>query len=143
MLFGLLALIAAAAFTGAAFYVNAVAQPARLTLREDALLTEWKPSYKRATVMQVALIALSAVFALAACAWLESIGWIAGALLMLGNIPVTFALIMPVNRRLMTTEPANAGSESRALVERWGRLHALRTALGAGAVLAYLAAALA
>jgi hypothetical protein len=30
----------------------------------------------------------------------------------------------------MAIEPAHGGSESRALIERWNRLHAVGTALG-------------
>ena len=47
MTFGLLALITAAIFTGAALYVSVVEQPARVSLDDRALLAEWKPSYKR------------------------------------------------------------------------------------------------
>jgi hypothetical protein len=65
-----------------------------------------------------------------------------GALLMIANWPVTFFAIMPTNNRLMATDPAAAGPKSRALIERWGSLHAVRTALGFAACLAFLWASL-
>ncbi len=62
---------------------------------------------------------------------------------MVANWPYTLLAIMPTNERLMATEPAAAGPESRALVERWGSLHAARTGLGLAASLAFLWASLA
>ena len=56
--------------------------------------------------------------------------WLAGALAMLAPWPWTLLVIKPVNDRLNATTPERAGAESRALIERWGRLHAGRTVLG-------------
>jgi hypothetical protein len=142
MLAGQLALIAAALFTGAAFYVSACEQPARLHLDDGALLTQWKPAYKRGTAMQAPLALVSAFFGV--IAWWQTSDWrwlLAGAVILL-NWPYTFLVIMPVNNALLASGGANGDSRSRALIEKWGRLHAGRTALGMLAALLFLWASL-
>jgi hypothetical protein len=140
MMAGHLALIVAAVFFGAAIYVNIAEQPARLGLGDQALLAEWKPSYKRGFAIQAPLAL--AVFALGLVAWWQTrdLLFLAGAIAMLANWPWTIRVINPVNAILNATEPAQAGAETRALIAKWGRLHAVRTALGFVAVVALLIA---
>lgn len=141
MLAGTFALAIAALFTGAAFYINFAEQPARLGLDDAALLAEWKPSYKAGFAMQAPLAAAGFVFGL--LEWLISgeLAWLIGGVIILGNWPFTLLYIMPVNNVLMATPIEAAGPKSRALIERWGSLHAVRTALGALATLTFCWAA--
>jgi Domain of unknown function (DUF1772) len=143
MTFGLLALIAVSAFTGAALYVNVVEQPARLSLDDRALLAEWKPSYKRGAAMQVPLAL--AGFLLAMVAWWQTsyAGFLIGGVATVAALPWTLIAIKPINDALLATEPDQAGPQVRARVVKWGALHAVRTALGAIATVACLWACLA
>jgi hypothetical protein len=138
MLVAELALVFAAIFAGAAFYVGFAEHPARMTLDDEAALAQWKPSYESGTLMQGSLAVVSGVLGLIAALILADWLWLLGALLMLANWPYTLVVIMPVNNQLKEMTGAEAGIESRVLLERWGRLHRVRTGLGIAATLAYL-----
>ena len=107
-----LALTAAALFTGAAFYINWAEQPARAVIG----------------------------FLFGFLAWWQSgeLLWLIGALVLVANWPFTMFVIMPVNHTLNDIAPEQAGPQSRALIEKWGGLHSVRTMLGAAATLLFL-----
>jgi hypothetical protein len=141
VLIGDLALATAAAFAGAAIYVSAVEHPARLGLEDRALLAQWQPSYKRGAVMQASLAAVSGVLGILAGILTLDWRWAVGAVLVLANWPYTLLIIKPTNDQLQATLPAAADAATRSLLTQWGRLHAVRSALGLAATLAYLWAA--
>jgi hypothetical protein len=138
MLAGELALTIAAVFTGAAIYINIAEQPARLQLDDRSLLTEWKPAYKRGYIMQATLAIVGGVFGLVAYFSAPDWRWLLGALVLLSNWPYTIFVIMPTNKRLMDTPLEAATVETRRMLERWGALHAGRSALGLVATLIFL-----
>ena len=140
MLAGQLALTTAALFTGAAFYINFAEQPARLTLDNPSLLAQWKPAYKRGYKMQATLALCGFILGLLAGWQTGKVAFVAGAVLMVANWPWTLFGILPTNNILMTTELAEAGEQTRALLVRWNYLHAVRTGLGSLAVVAFLIA---
>ena len=137
-----LALATAAAFAGAALYVNWSEQPARLALDDVSLLKEWKPSYAKGLEMQATLALASGLLGLAAF-WFENAPAAAvGGLLMLANWPYTMIVIAPTNRVLDATRDEDAGPQSRALIRRWGKLHAVRSVLGLSGAGAFLVASI-
>ncbi|OUJ68771.1 DUF1772 domain-containing protein [Hymenobacter crusticola] len=142
MLYGQLALIAATLFSGAAVYITLAEQPARLTLEPAALLAEWQPAYAKGLRMQSSLAVVGFLFGL--LTWWQTTDWrwLLGASILLLNWPYTLISMLPVNKQLMATTPSTAGTESRALVQQWGRLHAVRTMLGLLATAVFLWASL-
>jgi hypothetical protein len=117
-------------FTGAAVYINLVEHPARMGCGTEVALTVWAPSYRRATVVQVPL-ALASFLAGALSWWCGGgVMWLVGALVMVAVVPFTLIVIAPVNQALLAPRRDPASAETRTLLERWGRLHAVRSGLG-------------
>jgi hypothetical protein len=142
MLAGHLALIVAAVFTGAAFYINFAEQPARLDLEPRAFLIQWRRAYARGYTMQAGLVAVGTLLGLLAWWQTHDINWLVGAAVFVVNAPFTLLVIMPVNNALKAIDPANAPPESVTLLKRWATLHAVRTALGFVATLIFLTGSL-
>jgi Domain of unknown function (DUF1772) len=133
-----LALLASGLFAGAALYVSFVEHPARMECGTAVALTQFAPSYKRATVMQAALAALGTLAAIAA--WLQGAPalWLVGALLLGTVIPFTLIVILPTNHRLLDPFLDKASPIANQLLDRWATLHAVRSALSLASFLVFL-----
>jgi hypothetical protein len=124
-----LATFCAAIFAGAAIYISIAEHPARMLADTAAAAAQWAPSYKRATLMQAPLALISFISGVAA--WLLGANewWLIAGLLIGAVVPFTFVAIMPTNQRLLAPDRDLASAETRGLLERWGKLHAVRSAL--------------
>jgi hypothetical protein len=129
----LVAILCCGVFAGAAIYINVVEHPARMEGGTALALTEWAPSYRRATRMQAPSVVVGGLAALGA--WLAGAGrgWLAGGLLLLSVVPFTLLVIMPTNRALLAPGAARDLPSAAALLTRWNRLHAVRSVLSSAA----------
>jgi hypothetical protein len=134
----LVAVFSAALFAGAALYINVAEQPARLTLDTRSAAAQWAPSYMRATWMQAPLAVVNLVCGVAVWLMRGGTGWLVAALLIGLVVPFTFIGIIPTNKSLLSRGRDLGSPDTRALLERWGRLHAVRTALSLVATVLYL-----
>ena len=127
----LLAVLATTVFAGAAIYINLVEHPARMGCSTELAATQWAPSYKRATLMQAPL-ALIGFLSGVAVWWLGSgLPWLIGALLILTVVPFTLIIIEPtINKQLLTPGRDLRSADTRELLVKWGRFHAVRSILG-------------
>jgi hypothetical protein len=129
-------ILSAGIFTSWALYVSIVEHPARLRAGAAAGLAQFRESYHRAAPWQATAAALSLI-AGAVASWLSAQWvWVLGGLVVALAIPFTLLIIMPTNYRLLSGVPEP--DEAMALLARWGRLHAVRSALGLLGVVALL-----
>ena len=111
-------------------------------LDDRALLTEWKPAYHRGAIMQAPLAVIGFIFGMLAWWQVGHVGLLIGALLIIAPWPWTLIVIKPTNDALLATELDRAGPTSRALIVKWGGIHAVRTVLGGLATAAFFWAGL-
>src|SRR5712692_4028727 len=134
----ILATLAAGLFAGAALYVTAVEHPARVSCGSALAVTEFRPSYERGAIMQATLALIGALAAMVRWGLEGQIGWLIGGLLLGAVVPFTLLVILPTTTRLLDVSLELNSSESAVLLRRWGRLHAVRSALSLVAFVAFL-----
>jgi hypothetical protein len=101
--------------------------------------TVWAPSYQKATIMQASLA--TAGFLAGLAVWLLGGGvmWLIGAVFIGAVVPFTFIVIMPTNHKLLEPGRDLSTAETRTLLDRWGQLHGVRSALSCIASVVYVA----
>lgn len=132
------AVLACGLFAGAALYVNLVEHPARVECGVELAATEFPPSYRRGTIMQVTLAVVSLLSSIAA--WLAgaTFWWVVAGILQVSVIPLTLIVILPTNKRLLSPTLDRRSAQTERLLVRWGRLHAVRSVLSGFALLLFL-----
>jgi uncharacterized membrane protein len=134
----LIATMSSGLFTGASIYINLVEHPARMQTGIRPALTEFAPSYHRATVTQVSLAVAGFLSALIAWRSRSDVRWLIGGGLLVAVIPFTALVILPTNKKLLDPATANDLDLAEKLLTRWGRLHAVRSVLSLASLLRFL-----
>ncbi len=132
------ALLCAGIFTGAAVYISLVQQPAA---RQAGVAGRLFPAmYARAAPLQASMAMIGAVSGLSAGVTGSAGGAsILGALVLFAVVPYTLVRIKPVNDELNDPNRDPDSSDTLDLLDRWDRMHHLRSIAGAVAFLCYLA----
>lgn len=114
-------------FAGAAVSISVGQQPAAREVGDSTAVALFTPVYRRAAPMQAGLALVGSVSGL--IAWLRGLGaaWLVGALLLGSVIPFTLLVIKPVNDELLSPDLDPSSPDVPALLERWARLHRVRT----------------
>ena len=132
------AVVACGLFAGAAVYVNLVEHPARMECGVELAATEFPPSYRRGTIMQVTLAAVCLLSSIAAWLTGATFWWIVAGVLQVSVIPFTLIVVLPTNKLLLSPTLDKRSAEAERLLARWGRLHAVRSVLSGLALLLFL-----
>lgn len=145
MIAEIVALVCTGLFAGAALYVSLVEHPARLACSTDVALAEWRPSYKRAAVLQVILAVVGVGSAVSAYMYGRGTSVLVAGIVLATVVPWTLIIIMPTNRQLLDPARVSSTPDTDLLLKKWGRLHTIRTVASllalvilAGNILGYL-----
>jgi uncharacterized membrane protein len=125
-------------FAGAALYITVVEHPARMECGTALAVTEFDPSYRRATVMQASLAILGFLAAMVSFAFTSNYAWLLGGIGIVAVVPFTLIVILPTNKKLLDPSLNRNSEAARQLLVQWGRLHAVRTVLSLAAFVLFL-----
>lgn len=125
-----IATTAAGLFAGGSTYVSVAEHPAWQEVGPALAVKHFGAAARRAAVMQGGLAIVGLESSLIAWVQGSGSGWLLGGLLLALMVPFTLIIIVPINRRLEDPQLDGGSREAMELLKRWGRLHAVRTAVG-------------
>ncbi|HET6176256.1 MAG TPA: DUF1772 domain-containing protein [Candidatus Sulfotelmatobacter sp.] len=134
----LIAVLSCSLFTGAAVYVSLVEHPARMQCGVEIAATVFRPSYRRATIMQATSAALCLLSSITAWIAGSTFWWVVAGALLGSVMPFTLIAILPTNKQLLSPTPDRRSVQTERLLARWGALHAVRSIISAMALLLFL-----
>jgi len=116
----LTSVLACSLFAGAAVYVNLVEHPARMECGVEIAATEFRPSYRRGTIMQATLATLGLLSSIVA--WLAgaTFWWLIAGVLLGSVVPFTLIVILPTNKLLLSATLEKQSAQAERLLARWG-----------------------
>ena len=104
--------------------------PAKLKLPINAALKKWRSEIKRLSAMQSVFAATGSISALTVNYYEPNRKHLAAGLALFSLFPYTLIAILPVNLKLLDENLDQNSEEARKLLEKWGTLHSVRTAIG-------------
>jgi hypothetical protein len=123
----ILAFIFTGLFAGAALYISLVEHPARMSNTLAVALAEFRPSYRRAAVMQATLAVAGAASAIGAYFLGRGISTLVAGIVLAIVVPFTLIVVMPINRQLLDETRTAQTPDTDVLLKKWARLHNVRT----------------
>lgn len=128
-LMSFLATLCSTIFCGAAVYINIAEHPARIECGTQLAATVFGPSYRRAATMQASLALLATTAAIMTWFLGGTVLWLIGAVFIFLVIPFTLIVIMPTNKLLLSGDLDKNAKTTGDLLDKWGKLHAIRSVL--------------
>jgi hypothetical protein len=125
-----IAIMCSALFAGAALYISLVKHPARMNAGISVALQEFRPSYRRAAVFQIIMAVVACVSSFALSLFTSQWIWFLGGGMTGLMLPFTVIFIMPTNHILVDPHSSLNEYDAQKLLDRWGRLHLIRTVAG-------------
>lgn len=122
--------IATGIYAGNELYCTLVEQPARLDCGTNAGISHWRKMYSKAAALTTSLSVVSFSSAFGAYYYLNDNNWLAAGLIMLSILPYSYFAQSTTNYALEDPSLEKESVAAKNLLERWGRIQALKALMG-------------